>query len=163
MARQALRANGPADSLADSGKHRTKNMVFDVAYLIWYLSQYMVLRPGDVINTGTPAGVALGLPGTPTSARATPSNCPSTASAPSARRSPTRERHPLARNHCPDHRPRHPVADDPDEQWHRVLDVNLMGVVRTTRAALPHLRRSAHASVVNLGSIVITTGLPQRG
>ncbi|GAB7186666.1 3-oxoacyl-ACP reductase [Kitasatospora sp. Ki12] len=54
------------------------------------------------------------------------------------------------------------VADDPDEQWHRVLDVNLMGVVRTTRAALPHLRRSAHASVVNLGSIVITTGLPQR-
>ncbi|CAL9358506.1 2-hydroxyhepta-2,4-diene-1,7-dioate isomerase [Streptomyces sp. DH-12] len=43
----------------------TKNMVFDVAYLVWYLSQYMVLRPGDVINTGTPAGVALGLPGTP--------------------------------------------------------------------------------------------------
>ncbi|MFI2738523.1 fumarylacetoacetate hydrolase family protein [Streptomyces sp. NPDC018711] len=44
---------------------RTKNMIFDVAYLVWYLSQYMVLRPGDVINTGTPAGVALGLPGTP--------------------------------------------------------------------------------------------------
>ncbi|GGT26317.1 2-hydroxyhepta-2,4-diene-1,7-dioate isomerase [Streptomyces tanashiensis] len=43
----------------------TKNMIFDVAYLIWYLSQYMVLNPGDVINTGTPAGVALGLPGTP--------------------------------------------------------------------------------------------------
>ena len=43
----------------------TKNMVFDVAHLVWYLSQYMVLRPGDVINTGTPAGVALGLPGTP--------------------------------------------------------------------------------------------------
>ncbi|MFI8306258.1 fumarylacetoacetate hydrolase family protein [Streptomyces sp. NPDC085927] len=43
----------------------TKNMIFDVAYLVWYLSQYMVLRPGDVINTGTPAGVALGLPGTP--------------------------------------------------------------------------------------------------
>ncbi|WP_030231250.1 fumarylacetoacetate hydrolase family protein [Streptomyces sp. NRRL S-350] len=43
----------------------TKNMVFDVAYLVWYLSRYMVLRPGDVINTGTPAGVALGLPGTP--------------------------------------------------------------------------------------------------
>ncbi|MGW8359536.1 fumarylacetoacetate hydrolase family protein [Streptomyces wedmorensis] len=43
----------------------TKNMVFDAAYLVWYLSQYMVLRPGDVINTGTPAGVALGLPGTP--------------------------------------------------------------------------------------------------
>ncbi|MFD0071156.1 fumarylacetoacetate hydrolase family protein [Streptomyces sp. NPDC127166] len=43
----------------------TKSMIFDVAYLVWYLSQYMVLRPGDVINTGTPAGVALGLPGTP--------------------------------------------------------------------------------------------------
>ncbi|MEV4616074.1 fumarylacetoacetate hydrolase family protein [Kitasatospora sp. NPDC049258] len=43
----------------------TKNMIFDVAHIVWYLSQYMVLRPGDVINTGTPAGVALGLPGTP--------------------------------------------------------------------------------------------------
>ncbi|SDS52747.1 2-keto-4-pentenoate hydratase/2-oxohepta-3-ene-1,7-dioic acid hydratase (catechol pathway) [Streptomyces sp. TLI_053] len=43
----------------------TKNMIFDGAYLVWYLSQYMVLNPGDVINTGTPAGVALGLPDTP--------------------------------------------------------------------------------------------------
>ncbi|XKK60682.1 fumarylacetoacetate hydrolase family protein [Streptomyces sp. ARC32] len=43
----------------------SKNMIFDVAHLVWYLSQYMVLRPGDVINTGTPAGVALGLPGNP--------------------------------------------------------------------------------------------------
>ncbi|MFF0484888.1 fumarylacetoacetate hydrolase family protein [Streptomyces sp. NPDC004435] len=43
----------------------TKNMIFNAAYVIWYLSQYMVLRPGDVINTGTPAGVALGLPGNP--------------------------------------------------------------------------------------------------
>jgi 2-keto-4-pentenoate hydratase/2-oxohepta-3-ene-1,7-dioic acid hydratase in catechol pathway len=39
----------------------TKNMAFGVAYLVWYLSQFLVLRPGDVINTGTPAGVALGL------------------------------------------------------------------------------------------------------
>lgn len=39
----------------------TKNMVFGVAHLVWYLSQFMVLRPGDVINTGTPHGVALGL------------------------------------------------------------------------------------------------------
>ncbi|MCX4537846.1 fumarylacetoacetate hydrolase family protein [Streptomyces sp. NBC_01669] len=55
--------------LAVNGETRqhghTKNMIFDVAYLVWYLSQYMVLRSGDVINTGTPAGVALGLPGTP--------------------------------------------------------------------------------------------------
>ncbi|MFD7731926.1 fumarylacetoacetate hydrolase family protein [Kitasatospora phosalacinea] len=43
----------------------TKEMVFDVAHLVWYLSQYMVLNPGDVVNTGTPAGVALGLPGLP--------------------------------------------------------------------------------------------------
>ena len=39
----------------------TKNMVYGVAHLVWYLSQFLVLRPGDVINTGTPAGVALGL------------------------------------------------------------------------------------------------------
>ncbi|WP_457032238.1 fumarylacetoacetate hydrolase family protein [Kitasatospora sp. P5_F3] len=55
--------------LAVNGESRqngdTKNMIFDVPYLVWYLSQYMVLNPGDVINTGTPAGVALGLPGTP--------------------------------------------------------------------------------------------------
>ncbi|WP_035803807.1 fumarylacetoacetate hydrolase family protein [Kitasatospora mediocidica] len=43
----------------------TKHMIFAVEYLVWYLSQYMVLNPGDVINTGTPAGVALGLPGNP--------------------------------------------------------------------------------------------------
>jgi 2-keto-4-pentenoate hydratase/2-oxohepta-3-ene-1,7-dioic acid hydratase in catechol pathway len=43
----------------------TKNMIFGVAHLVWYLSQYLVLEPGDVINTGTPAGVALGLPGNP--------------------------------------------------------------------------------------------------
>jgi len=36
-------------------------MIFPVAHLIWYLSQFMVLYPGDLINTGTPAGVALGL------------------------------------------------------------------------------------------------------
>jgi 2-keto-4-pentenoate hydratase/2-oxohepta-3-ene-1,7-dioic acid hydratase in catechol pathway len=41
------------------------DMVFDVPYVIWYLSQFMVLRPGDVVNTGTPAGVAMGLPGQP--------------------------------------------------------------------------------------------------
>ncbi|NQX11217.1 fumarylacetoacetate hydrolase family protein [Microbacteriaceae bacterium VKM Ac-2855] len=40
----------------------TGDMVFPVAHLIWYLSQFMVLHPGDLINTGTPAGVALGQP-----------------------------------------------------------------------------------------------------
>jgi len=43
----------------------TADMIFPVHHLVWYLSQFMVLRPGDVINTGTPAGVALGRPGTP--------------------------------------------------------------------------------------------------
>jgi 2-keto-4-pentenoate hydratase/2-oxohepta-3-ene-1,7-dioic acid hydratase in catechol pathway len=38
----------------------TANLIFGVAYVVWYLSQYMLLEPGDVINTGTPAGVALG-------------------------------------------------------------------------------------------------------
>ncbi len=37
----------------------TKDMIFDVAHLVWHLSQYLVLDPGDVINTGTPQGVAL--------------------------------------------------------------------------------------------------------
>jgi 2-keto-4-pentenoate hydratase/2-oxohepta-3-ene-1,7-dioic acid hydratase in catechol pathway len=40
----------------------TKDMVFGVDHLVWYVSQFMVLRPGDVINSGTPAGVALGRP-----------------------------------------------------------------------------------------------------
>jgi 2-keto-4-pentenoate hydratase/2-oxohepta-3-ene-1,7-dioic acid hydratase in catechol pathway len=43
----------------------TKNMLFGVHHVIWYLSQFMVLEPGDVVNTGTPAGVALGLSGAP--------------------------------------------------------------------------------------------------
>jgi 2-keto-4-pentenoate hydratase/2-oxohepta-3-ene-1,7-dioic acid hydratase in catechol pathway len=43
----------------------TADMIFPVSHLVWYLSQFMVLYPGDVINTGTPAGVALGMPDTP--------------------------------------------------------------------------------------------------
>lgn len=54
------------------------------------------------------------------------------------------------------------VEDNPDEQWHRVLDVNVLGMVRTTRAALPYLRRSANAAIVNTCSIGATAGLPQR-
>jgi NAD(P)-dependent dehydrogenase (short-subunit alcohol dehydrogenase family) len=54
------------------------------------------------------------------------------------------------------------VEDNPYEEWRRVLDVNLLGVVRTTRAALPHLRRSRHAAIVNTCSIAATAGLPNR-
>jgi len=43
----------------------TADLIFDVDHVVWYLSQFMVLRPGDLINTGTPAGVALGLPDHP--------------------------------------------------------------------------------------------------
>ncbi|MFI8306256.1 SDR family NAD(P)-dependent oxidoreductase [Streptomyces sp. NPDC085927] len=54
------------------------------------------------------------------------------------------------------------VVDNPDEQWHHVLDVNVLGIVRTTRAALPYLRDSASAAVVNTCSVAATAGLPQR-
>ncbi|MBG0832204.1 SDR family oxidoreductase [Planomonospora sp. ID67723] len=54
------------------------------------------------------------------------------------------------------------VEDNPDEEWRRVLDVNVLGTVRVTRAALPYLRRSDHAAIVNTCSIAATAGLPQR-
>src|SRR5258707_784621 len=53
-------------------------------------------------------------------------------------------------------------ARSPDEQWHRVFDVNVLGIVRVTRAALPWLRESRHAAIVSTCSIVATAGLPQR-
>lgn len=40
----------------------TKNMIFDCAYIVSYLSHHMTLKPGDIIFTGTPAGVILGYP-----------------------------------------------------------------------------------------------------
>lgn len=39
----------------------TANMIFSIPYLLSYISQFMVLEPGDVVTTGTPAGVALGM------------------------------------------------------------------------------------------------------
>jgi NAD(P)-dependent dehydrogenase (short-subunit alcohol dehydrogenase family) len=54
------------------------------------------------------------------------------------------------------------VADNSDDEWHRVYDVNVVGMVRVTRAALPRLRASAHAAIVNTCSIAATAGLPQR-
>jgi 2-keto-4-pentenoate hydratase/2-oxohepta-3-ene-1,7-dioic acid hydratase in catechol pathway len=41
------------------------NQIFSVHHVVWYLSQFLVLKPGDLINTGTPAGVGLGIPGQP--------------------------------------------------------------------------------------------------
>jgi NAD(P)-dependent dehydrogenase (short-subunit alcohol dehydrogenase family) len=54
------------------------------------------------------------------------------------------------------------VEDNDDDEWRRVFDVNVLGMVRATRAALPHLRRSDHAAIVNTCSIAATAGLPQR-
>lgn len=42
-------------------KGNTSTMIFDVYYLVWYLSQFMTLEAGDVISTGTPPGVGLGM------------------------------------------------------------------------------------------------------
>ena len=48
-----------------SGKRRqtgsTKTMIFGVKHLVAFISKFMVLEPGDVITTGTPPGVALGM------------------------------------------------------------------------------------------------------
>jgi NAD(P)-dependent dehydrogenase (short-subunit alcohol dehydrogenase family) len=54
------------------------------------------------------------------------------------------------------------VADNSDEEWHRVFDVNVVGIVRVTRAALPFLRESAHAAIVNTCSVAASVGLPNR-
>ena len=39
----------------------TKELVFKIPHLISYVSQFMTLLPGDIISTGTPAGVGLGM------------------------------------------------------------------------------------------------------
>jgi 2-keto-4-pentenoate hydratase/2-oxohepta-3-ene-1,7-dioic acid hydratase in catechol pathway len=39
----------------------TEHMIFDPYFLIHYLSQFLVLEPGDLVNTGTPPGVGMGL------------------------------------------------------------------------------------------------------
>jgi 2-keto-3-deoxy-L-fuconate dehydrogenase len=58
------------------------------------------------------------------------------------------------------------IEDNDDDEWHRVLDVNVLGIVRTTRAALPLLRQAARdrgqAAIVNTCSVAATVGLPQR-
>jgi NAD(P)-dependent dehydrogenase (short-subunit alcohol dehydrogenase family) len=54
------------------------------------------------------------------------------------------------------------VSDNDDDEWRLVFDVNVFGIVRVSRAALPLLRRSGAAAIVNTCSIVATAGLPQR-
>jgi 2-keto-3-deoxy-L-fuconate dehydrogenase len=54
------------------------------------------------------------------------------------------------------------IAANDDDEWHRVLDVNIVGLARVSRAALPHLRRSEHAAIVNTCSVVALVGVPNR-
>lgn len=54
------------------------------------------------------------------------------------------------------------IEDNDDVEWHRIWDINVVGMVRVTRAALPLLRQSPSAAVVNTCSIAATAGLPQR-
>jgi NAD(P)-dependent dehydrogenase (short-subunit alcohol dehydrogenase family) len=58
------------------------------------------------------------------------------------------------------------VADNDDAEWHRVLDVNVVGIARVSRAALPYLRQAVtargQAAIVNTCSIAGVAGLPQR-
>ena len=54
------------------------------------------------------------------------------------------------------------VEDNSEQEWGRVLDVNVLGIVRASRAALPHLRRSWAPAIVNTCSIAAVAGLPRR-
>jgi 2-keto-3-deoxy-L-fuconate dehydrogenase len=54
------------------------------------------------------------------------------------------------------------IEESDDDTFRRLHEVNVLGVVRATRAALPHLRRSENAAVVNTCSVAATVGLPQR-
>lgn len=54
------------------------------------------------------------------------------------------------------------VADNDDAEWARVLSINVTGIARVTSAALPWLRKSPSAAIVNTSSIAATAGLPAR-
>jgi 2-keto-3-deoxy-L-fuconate dehydrogenase len=54
------------------------------------------------------------------------------------------------------------VTANDDDEWRRVLEVNVLGVVHCSAAALPHLRRSQHAAIVNTSSVLAVLGVPGR-
>ncbi|WP_414940951.1 SDR family NAD(P)-dependent oxidoreductase [Amycolatopsis sp. cmx-11-51] len=54
------------------------------------------------------------------------------------------------------------VTANDDDEWHRVLDINVVGMVRLARAALPQLKKSPSAAIVNTCSIAAWAGLPSR-
>jgi len=54
------------------------------------------------------------------------------------------------------------VSGNSDEEWAHVLNVNVIGIARVSRAALPYLLTSSHAAIVNTCSVVANVGVPQR-
>ncbi|GAA1981097.1 SDR family oxidoreductase [Microbacterium pumilum] len=54
------------------------------------------------------------------------------------------------------------VTANSDDEWHRVFDINVVGIARVSRAAIPYLRTSPSAAICNTSSIAATAGLPQR-
>jgi 2-keto-3-deoxy-L-fuconate dehydrogenase len=54
------------------------------------------------------------------------------------------------------------VTQNDDDEWQRVLSVNVIGIARMTRAAMPFLAQSKQAAIVNTCSAVATVGVPQR-
>jgi len=54
------------------------------------------------------------------------------------------------------------VEDNDEDEWRHVFDVNLLGMVRVARAALPHLREAGGGAIVNTCSVAATAGLPNR-
>jgi NAD(P)-dependent dehydrogenase (short-subunit alcohol dehydrogenase family) len=54
------------------------------------------------------------------------------------------------------------VEDNDDDEWRHVFDVNVLGIARVARAALPYLRESGRGAIVNTSSVAATAGLPQR-
>jgi 2-keto-3-deoxy-L-fuconate dehydrogenase len=54
------------------------------------------------------------------------------------------------------------IAANDDAEWHRVFDVNVVGIARVSRAALPYLRASKVAAIVNTSSVIASVGMPNR-
>ena len=54
------------------------------------------------------------------------------------------------------------VEKETDEVWHKVLNINVVGTARVSRAAIPFLRQSEHAAIVNTASVAAIDGIPNR-
>lgn len=54
------------------------------------------------------------------------------------------------------------VEDSTEDEWQRVLSINVIGISRVSAAAMPFLRKSAFPAIVNTCSVAATVGLPQR-